>query len=106
MNQFNKSGFKPTTFRVLVKTDKVEEKTQGGIILPDEVKEKEQFAQSKGILVDHGYCAFRDTNKEWEDRPHIGDTVAFKAYSGVSMIGDDGDTYTLMNDEEIFAYKD
>ena len=104
MSDLNESGYKPTTFRVIVKMDKVQEKTEGGIILPTEVIDTKQFAKSEGTLVDKGYCAFVDKeNQLWPEKPEIGNRVAFKAYGGLNINGKDGELYRVLNDEEIFA---
>ena len=47
----NPSGIQPTEFKVLIKPKLVEEKTAGGIIIPEQAKEREQFAQMEGEIV-------------------------------------------------------
>ena len=54
----NTSGWKPTGHRVLVKVTKIEEITQGGIIIPKEVTKREQLGQDGGIVVEVGNTAY------------------------------------------------
>ena len=94
-------GIRPLEYKVLVKPQKVEEKTAGGIYLPDQIKEKEKFAKQEGILVAVGAIAF--TDPDWLDRPKPGDKVLFDKYAGCTVKGQDGEEYRLINDKEIGA---
>jgi co-chaperonin GroES (HSP10) len=53
----NTSGVLPTEFKVLIEEKKVEERI-GSIILPDQVKERDQYAQTEGVLVAVSPLAF------------------------------------------------
>lgn len=98
----NKSGIRPVEYRVLVKPEKVEKMTAGGIYLPDQTHEKDKYAVMKGVLVAVSPDAF--TNPQWLFAPKVGDTVLFDRYAGGnSVIGADGEEYRLMNDKEIGA---
>lgn len=97
----NESGIRPVEYKVLVKPIKVEKKTAGGIILAESAREKEEFAQSKGVLIAAGAIAFTDPH--WLDCPKPGDTILFDKYAGSSVKGLDGETYRLINDKEIGA---
>lgn len=94
-------GIRPVEYKVLVKPKAVEEKTAGGIYLPDQIKEKEKFAKQEGVLVAVGAIAF--TDPDWLDRPKVGDTVLFDKYAGCTVKGKDGEEYRLINDKEIGA---
>ena len=50
----NKSGIYPTGRRILVKPDKIEETTEGGIIIRTQDLERHQQSQSTGYLVAAG----------------------------------------------------
>ena len=89
---------KPVDFKVLVRPKEVEEKTAGGIILPDQVKEKERWEQREGSIIAVSEEAF--TNPEWLLKPKVGDTVIYDKYAGMS-IHEDGVEYKLINDKEI-----
>lgn len=97
----NKSGIEPMEFKVLIAPKKVEEKTQGGIYLPDQARDKERFAMQEGVLVAVGALAFTEPN--WLEKPKVGDTVMFDRYAGGLIKGRDGEEYRLINDKEISA---
>ncbi len=91
-------AIKPLGERVLVKPLESEEKTAGGIILPDTAKEKPQkgevVAVGKGKLLEDG------TVKPLEVKS--GDKVLYGKYSG-SEISHDGQDYLILKEEEILA---
>lgn len=99
--KMNKSGIWPVEFKVLIEPVKVEEKTQGGIIIPDSAKDKKQWAMTKGRLIAVGSNAF--TDPDWHVRPEVGHMVMFDRYAGGLVEGDDGEEYRLINDKEISA---
>jgi chaperonin GroES len=99
-----KSGIRPTEFKVLIKPKTVEEKTKGGIILPDEHKDREQFAQMEGELIAVSPLAF--SYADWTDdadKPKPGDRVLFAKFSGAKVTGMDGVEYRLTNDKDVAA---
>ena len=101
----NKSGIKPSEFKVLVKPIEVEDKI-GNIILPDQQKEKEQFAQTQGRIIDIAPGAFTYLDQpEWKgQRPKHGDLVVFAKYAGFNVRGPkDGVEYSIVNDKDICA---
>lgn len=97
----NESGIVPVDVKVLVYPDPVEEKTAGGIIRPDALRDKEKYASTKGTLVAVGPNAFA----EWgsDNVLQAGDRIVTAQYAGVNVKGDDGREYRLCNDEEIIA---
>uniref|UniRef100_A0A6M3LG99 Putative chaperonin n=1 Tax=viral metagenome TaxID=1070528 RepID=A0A6M3LG99_9ZZZZ len=98
----NKSGTLPTFDRILIYPLEVEEKTKGGIYIPEVLKDKEQMGQRKAILVDVGPLAFDG----WKDRiPVSGDTILLSAYPGIVTKGDDGLDYKLCLDSEVIAIR-
>jgi chaperonin GroES len=70
--------------------DKSEQKTTGGIIIPDTAKEKNNFAKVLGI-----------SNIE-NPEISLGDTVLYKAYSG-NEVEYEGKKYLLIQYEDILA---
>lgn len=99
----NPSGIYPVEFKVLVRPIEVEEKTSGGIYLPDSTKERDQFAQMQGELVAISPLAFTyDSSIEW-DQPKVGDRVLFAKYAGTVVDGKDGKKYRLVNDKDVAA---
>lgn len=96
----NESGIVPVEYKVLVKIDSVEEKTQSGIILTKKTTEREELAQVKGVLLDYGGSAFTD----WKGKtPTPGDRVMVAKYAGSVVEGCDGEEYRLCNDKDIAA---
>jgi len=88
-----KVNIKPLADRVLITPAEVEQKTAGGIIIPDTAKEKPQ----KGIVVAVG------TGKKDEPMTvKVGDTVLYGKYSGTE-IQLDGETYLIMKESDIYA---
>ena len=100
----NTSGIRCCEYNVLVLPQKVEEKTAGGLILADETREKEQFGQIEGVLVDVSPMAFafEDWPTDQEDKkPKVGDRVVFKRYEANEIKGRDGEVYWMMKDKAI-----
>jgi len=97
----NKSGICPVEVKVLIKPNPIEVKTKGGIIMPEQTREKEKHAQVEGILVAVGANAF--TDPDWLEHPKVGQTVLYDKYAGCTVIGKDGEEYRLINDKEIGA---
>jgi chaperonin GroES len=98
----NKSGIQPVECKVLCLPDKIEEKTKGGLFLPESTKKDEELAQVKATLVAIGGNAFQDP--AWnEPMPKIGDRVYVAKYAGIYVEGEDGEMYKLCNDQDIAA---
>ncbi|MCC6160006.1 MAG: co-chaperone GroES [Deltaproteobacteria bacterium] len=89
---------RPLQDRVLVKRLTEEEKTKGGIIIPDTVKEKpaegEIVAVGKGKKKDDGNVAPLDVQ--------VGDRVLFSKYAGTE-IKVDGDEFLMMREDDILG---
>jgi chaperonin GroES len=101
----NTSGIQPLDLRVLVLPDPVETKTAGGILLPDQHKDREKFATMKGTLVAVGVNAWEEASARSPSfiKPVPGDRVLISKYGGVLLTGDDGKEYRIMNDEDVTA---
>jgi chaperonin GroES len=83
---------KPTKDRVLVEPAQAEEKTAGGIIIPDTAKEKPQ--KGKVLAVGIG-------KKDEPMTVKVGDTVLYGKYSGTEVVLD-GKTYLIMREDDIY----
>lgn len=93
-------------YKVLVLPRKAEERTKGGIVLPEQVVEKDQHAAMEGTIA--GMSPFAFTYEEWPiaaRKPRIGDVVVFARYSGITQKGADGRDYRIMNDKDIVAVR-
>lgn len=104
LRQSNPSGIIPTEYRVLVRPKEVAEKTKGGIIVPDETKERDQYAQIEATLVAMSPLAF-SYSETWPDGscPVVGDRVLVAKYAGTKIRGKDGLDYKLCSDRDIGA---
>ena len=91
----------PLSDRVLLRRVEAEERTRGGIVLPDTAKEKPRegivVAVGKGRLLDSGdRVAFTVKPK---------DRVLFSSYAGTE-VKIDGDEYLIVGEDEILAVLD
>jgi chaperonin GroES len=84
---------KPLADRVLVKPAPAEEKTVGGIIIPDSAKEK----PLKGEVIAAG-----NGTKDEEIVVKTGDSVLYGKYAGTEIEWD-GETYLIMRQSDILA---
>ena len=89
---------KPLDDRVVVQSLEAEEKTSGGILLPDTAKQKPQ--QGKVIAVGPGKLS--DTGIRTAVAVKVGDTVLFGKYSG-SDVEVNGTEYKIMREGDILA---
>lgn len=101
----NESGIYPVEYKILVRPIEVEEKTKGGIILPDETKERDQYAQMEGLIVAASPLAFTYDDWKGQDdaKPKPGDRVLFAKYAGAVVTGKDGKKYRIINDKDACA---
>ena len=88
-------GIRPLHDRVMVEPLTAEEKTAGGIIIPDTAQEKPQegkvVAVGKGKLLSDGKTKPLDVKK--------GDVVVFNKYGGMELSLGDGEYIFLKQDE-------
>ena len=91
-------AIKPLGERILVKPLESEQKTPGGIILPDSAKEKPQ--KGEVIAVGSGKLLEDGTVKPLEVK--VGDKILYGKYSG-SEISHDGQEYLILREEEVLA---
>ena len=90
--------FRPLHDRVLIKVLDSEEKTSGGIIIPDTAKEKPQ----EGEVVAVGPGAINETGKIAPMDVKIGDIVLFGKWSGTE-VKIDGKEYSIMKESDIMG---
>jgi len=92
---------KPIGGKVLVKRLEADEKTAGGIVLPDTAKEKPK----EGKVIALGEGKTLDSGEHCEFEVKVGDRVIFASYSG-NEVTVDGEEYLLMSEEDILAVID
>ena len=90
--------FRPLHDRVLVRRIDAEEKTKGGIIIPDTAKEKPQ--EGKVISAGPGRVDDKGTRVPMDVKE--GDVVIFSKYGGTE-VKYDGQEYLLLNARDILA---
>lgn len=89
---------RPLGDKVVVQVVEADEKTAGGIILPDSAKKKPSegkvIAVGEGRVLDNG-----DRNKL---SVKVGDRVLFSKYGG-NEVNFDGEEYTILDEDQIYA---
>jgi chaperonin GroES len=89
---------KPLDDRVLVKQSQAEEKTAGGIVLPDTAKEKPQ----RGKVIAAGPGKLLESGKRGSMSLKKGDDIFYGKYTGTE-IKIDGDEYVILRESEVLA---
>ncbi len=89
---------RPLHDHILVKRVKEEEKTKGGIIIPDTAKEKPQegkvVAVGKGKILENGKVAPLDVKK--------GDRILFSKYAG-NEVKIEGEEHLILREDDILG---
>ena len=91
-------SFRPLHDRVVVRRLDGEEKTKGGIIIPDTAKER----PSEGVIVSVGPGARDDSGKVTALDVKAGDRVLFGKWSGTE-VKIDGDELLIMKESDIMG---
>lgn len=90
---------KPLGDRVVVKPLEAENKSKGGILLPDTAKEKPQEAKvvavGKGKMLENGAIQTPEVK--------VGDKVLFGKYSGNEITTKEGEELLILREEDILA---
>jgi|TARA_R100001224_G_scaffold218_2_gene158 chaperonin GroES len=96
----------PQGYKLLIAIPKLEEKTSGGVIIPDKLKGMEQTASIIGLVIAMGKAAYKDADK-FPDGPYCkeGDFVIFRSYSG-TRFKLRGEEFRLINDDTVEAVVD
>ncbi|MFN3198080.1 MAG: co-chaperone GroES [Bradymonadia bacterium] len=91
-------NIRPLYDRIIVKRVEAEEKTKGGLIIPDTAKEKpiegEIIAVGNGKVLDDGSVRSLEVQK--------GDRILFGKYSGTE-IKLDGEEHLILREDEVLA---
>ena len=93
-----KLKIRPLGDRIVVEQLEAEEKTKGGIILPDSAKEKPQ----KGKIVAEGKGKVDENGKLVPMEVKVDDVILYGKYSGTEITIDDKE-YVIMKEEDILA---
>tara|TARA_R110000824_G_scaffold2970_2_gene13549 strand:- start:3052 stop:3399 length:348 start_codon:yes stop_codon:yes gene_type:complete len=99
----------PKGWRILIRKEKVKDKTEGGLYLPDQAKQAEELLSITAQVVKIGPMCWYDKEK---GTPWIGgawakpgDWVIVPKFTRFKM-EIDGEEYRLINDDEIFCVID
>jgi chaperonin GroES len=88
----------PLNDKIVVKRLEAEEKTAGGIVLPDSAKEKPR----QGKVLSLGDGKLLESGKRAKFQVKEGDKVLFTSYAG-NEVTVDGEEYLIMSEEDILA---
>jgi len=91
-------NMKPLADRVIIKPSPSEEKTKGGIIVPDTAREKPVV----GEVVAVGPGKITDDGNKIVPEVKVGDKVLYGKYSGTEVTIDDNE-YLIMREADVFA---
>lgn len=91
-------GVRPLHDRILVRRMAEEEKTAGGLFIPDTAKEKPQ----KGEIVASGKGRVTEDGKILPLEVKVGDQVLFSKYAGTELKLN-GQEYLMMREEDILG---
>jgi len=89
---------RPLQDRILVQRVKEEEKTKGGIIIPDTAKEK----PAEGKIVSVGKGKLDENGKRIAPEVKKGDRILFGKYSGTE-VKVEGQEYLIMREEDVLG---
>ena len=91
-------AFKPLHDRVLVRRVESDDKTKGGLIIPDSAKEK----PAEGVIVACGDGARKDSGELIDMAVKAGDKVLFGKWSGTG-VSIDGEDLLIMKESDILG---
>jgi len=91
---------KPLSDRIVLKPIEAEEKTKGGIVLPDTAKDKPQ----EGEVVAVGPGKILDNGTRLTPEVKVGDHVIYSKYSGTE-VKIDGEEYLIVRESDVLAIK-
>jgi chaperonin GroES len=89
---------RPLQDRILVQRVEEEEKTKGGIIIPDTAKEK----PAEGKIVSVGKGKLDESGKRIAPEVKKGDRILFGKYSGTE-VKIEGNEYLIMREEDVLG---
>jgi len=96
-----KLKFRPTDDRILIEPREADERTAGGIVLPDTAREKPQ----RGVVIAVGPGKLLDSGKRGEMSVTVGDEVFYGKYSGTE-IEFGTDTFVVLRENDVLAIVD
>lgn len=90
-------------FNVAVRQDPTEDKTKGGLYIPETVKDREEHSATNGTVFAVSPMAFNaDIWPEDRPKPRPGDRVVFAKHAGM-FLEHEGERLRVMKDKDIVA---
>jgi chaperonin GroES len=106
----NKSGIRPMQFKLVIEVERAEERTKGGIFVPENAQDRRQFEITRGLVVAVGPAAFTDHNQypEGTERPKVGDRIWFDKHAGTQVKAkrDHSLLYRIIEDTDVTGIVD
>ena len=96
-----KLNIRPLNDKIVVKRVEAEEKTKGGIVLPDTAKEKPK----EGVVMSLGNGKLLDSGERAKFQVKEKDRVIFSSYAGTE-IKIEGQEYLILNEDDVLAVVD
>jgi len=93
-----KVKLRPLNDKIVVKRLEAEEKTKGGIVLPDTAKEKPR--EGKVVSVGDGKVLKDGTRAQFQVKKN--DRIIFSSYAGTE-VKMDGEEYLIMSEDDVLA---
>lgn len=90
---------KPLADRIVVKPLEAEEKTKGGLVLPETAKEKPQ----EGKIVAVGRGRILDNGQVQAPELKVGDRILYGKYSGNEITTKEGEELLIMREDDVLA---
>jgi chaperonin GroES len=88
----------PLNEKILLERLEAEERTAGGIVLPDTAREKPR----QGKVLSLGQGKLLESGKRASFQVKVGDRVLFSSYAG-NEVNVDGKDYLIMTEDDILA---
>ena len=92
------ASIKPLNDKIVVKRLEAEERTKGGIVLPDTAKEKPR----EGRVVSVGVGKLLENGKRAALTVKAGDRVIFSSYAGTE-VKLSGEEFLILNEDDVLA---
>ena len=96
-----KTTIRPLNEKIVVKRVEAEEKTSGGIVLPDTAKEKPK----EGVVISLGTGRLLENGERASFQVKKKDRIIFSSYAGTEVKIDDED-YLILNEDDVLAVVD
>lgn len=102
----NESGLIPCEYNIVVRMDPVEERTSGGLYIPQTKVDRDELSADEGAIVAVSPLAF--SYADWPEGsrvPQVGDRILMAQFDG-RLWKRDGVTYRLIKDKSVIAVVD